>query len=79
MKRHRSIGAILLALGTISASACSTPAASPDAAVETFDTGVDAADSVDAWMRPDVYRAPRDRSEGDQDMTLQGPHGHVIE
>lgn len=60
MKRHPSIGAILLALGTISASACNTPAASPDAAVETFDTGVDAADSVDAWMRPDVYRAPRD-------------------
>jgi pilus assembly protein CpaC len=26
-----------------------------------------------------LYRAPRDRSEGDQAMTLQGPHGHVIE
>jgi pilus assembly protein CpaC len=26
-----------------------------------------------------LYRAPRDRSEGDQEMTLQGPHGHVIE
>ena len=26
-----------------------------------------------------LYRAPRDRSEGDQAMSLQGPHGHVIE
>jgi pilus assembly protein CpaC len=26
-----------------------------------------------------LYRAPRDRGEGDQDMSLQGPHGHVIE
>lgn len=26
-----------------------------------------------------LYRAPRDRSQGDQAMTLQGPHGHVIE
>jgi pilus assembly protein CpaC len=26
-----------------------------------------------------LYRAPRDESEGDQAMTLQGPHGHVIE
>jgi len=26
-----------------------------------------------------LYRAPRDRGEGDQALTLQGPHGHVIE
>ena len=26
-----------------------------------------------------LYRAPRDRGEGDQEMSLQGPHGHVIE
>ncbi|HET9231099.1 MAG TPA: type II and III secretion system protein family protein [Vitreimonas sp.] len=26
-----------------------------------------------------LYRAPRGSGEGDQDMSLQGPHGHVIE
>lgn len=61
MKRHgRSFGSILLALATASASACSTPASTPDAAAETFDTGLDTGELVDAYVRPDVYRPPRD-------------------
>ncbi len=60
MTRGRSIRSFLCALAASSASACSTPPVTEDATVDTRDTGVDAGELVDAFVRPDVYRPPRD-------------------